>query len=72
MTLSVAQRVLAQPTLELCPEWIEQRVICAYIGLLFTPQVGERRATTVGWLGTREIRLTEIEPDNILADTPPF
>lgn len=62
----------AQSALELCPDAIEQRIICAYIGLLFSPQVGERRTTTVGWLGPREIRLTEIEPANTPAGTPPF
>lgn len=46
---------------------IEQRVICAYFGLLLTPQVGERRTTMVDWLGPREVRLTEVEPDHIPA-----
>ena len=69
---SIAKHILAQPALELCPDVIEQRVIRAYVGLLFRPPAGGSRTTTVGWVGPREIRLTETEPDCTLAGTPPF
>jgi hypothetical protein len=72
MTLAHAQHKLGLRPLELCPDLIEQRIICAYIGLLFTPQGGECRASTVGWLGTREVRLTETIVDGLKIGTPPF
>ncbi len=70
--LARAQQKLGLRALDLCPDLIEQRIICAYIGLLFTPQIGGCRVTTVGWLGTCEVRLTETAPDDAPAGTPPF
>jgi hypothetical protein len=72
MMLARAQQKLGLRTLELCPDLIEQRIICAYIGLLFTPQTGGCRVTTVGWLGAREVRLTETTSHDAPAGTPPF
>jgi hypothetical protein len=72
MMLARAQQRLGLRTLDLCPDLIEQRIICAYIGLLFTPQIGRCRVTTVGWLGTCEVRLTETALDDAPAGTPPF
>jgi hypothetical protein len=72
MMLARVQQRLGLRTLELCPDLIEQRIICAYIALLFTPQAGGCRITTVGWLGTCEVRLTETAPDDAPAGTPPF
>lgn len=72
MMLTRAQQKLGQRTLELCPDLIELRIICAYIGLLFTPQIGPCRVTTVGWLGAREARLTDTTPHDAPAGTPPF
>jgi hypothetical protein len=72
MMLARAQQRLGLCTLEICPDLIEQRIICAYIGLLFTPQTGGRRVTTVGWLGACEVRLTETTSHDAPAGTPPF
>jgi hypothetical protein len=46
---SIAKHILAQPALELWPDAIEQRIIRAYVDLLFRPPAGGSRTTTGGW-----------------------
>lgn len=55
-----------------CPDTIEQGIIRAYVQLVFAPRTDHRRSVTLGWLGAREVRLTEIEAGRVVPGTPPF
>ncbi len=58
--------------LEFCPDAIEQRLIRAYVQLVFAPRADDRRTVTLGWIGTYEVRLTELEPEAACVGFPPF
>jgi hypothetical protein len=72
MTFTSTRQQLGFQSLELCPDIIEQRIICAYIGLLFAIPVEGRRVATIGRVGVREIRLTETDSCEAPIGTPPF
>jgi hypothetical protein len=52
---------------------IEQRIIRAYIQLVFRPSGADgSRSVVVMRLGPLEVRLTELPPDSIASGIPPF
>ncbi len=58
---------------DLCAEEIEQRIIRAYVGLVYQAvDAANRRSVVVMRLGTLEVHLTEIHPDDVTPGVPPF
>jgi len=55
-----------------CPDTIEQGIIRAYVQLVFAPRTDHCRTVTLGWLGSREMRLAEIEAEKLGPGVPPF
>ncbi len=60
-------------SLDLCTDEIEQRMIRAYIQLVFRPYDADgSRSVRVMRLGTLEVQLTELPPDSVASGLPPF
>jgi hypothetical protein len=58
---------------DLCADEIEQRIIRAYVGLVYQAvDTANQRSVVVMRLGPLEVRLTEIHPDNTIPGVPPF
>ncbi len=58
---------------DLCADEVEQRIIRSYVGLVYQAvDTANRRSVVVMRLGTLEVRLTEIHPDDITPGVPPF
>jgi hypothetical protein len=58
---------------DLCADEIEQRIIRAYVGLVFQAvDADNQRSVVVMRLGPLEVRLTEIHPDDTAPGVPPF
>jgi hypothetical protein len=68
----IVDHVAGRLSIDLCPDAIEQRIIRGYVRLLFMPQLAGRRRTTLGWIGRREVRLTEVEPSKAQPGAPRF
>jgi hypothetical protein len=58
---------------DLCADEIEQRIIRAYVGLVYQAvDAANRRSVVVMRLGTLEVHLTELHPDDVTPGVPPF
>jgi hypothetical protein len=58
---------------DLCADEIEQRIIRSYVGLVYQAvDAANRRSVVVMRLGTLEIHLTELHPDDVTPGVPPF
>ena len=58
---------------DLCADEIEQRIIQAYVGLVYQAvDVANRRSVVVMRLGTLEVHLTELHPEDVTPGVPPF
>jgi hypothetical protein len=57
---------------DLCADEIEQRIIRAYVGLVYQAvDTANRRSVVVMRLGTLEVHLTEIHPEVTIPGVPP-
>ncbi|WP_404292857.1 hypothetical protein ACD578_10515 [Microvirga sp. RSM25] len=60
-------------SLDLCTDEIEQRMIRAYIQLVFRPYDADgSRSVMAMRFGTLEVQLTELLPDSVASGIPPF
>lgn len=58
---------------DLCADEIEQRIIRAYVQLVFQPlDANNSRSVVAMRLGSLEVRLTELHPTDTNNDLPPF
>ena len=58
---------------DLCADEIEQRIIRSYVGLVYQAvDTANRRSVVVMRLGTLEVHLTEIHPEDTTPGVPPF
>ena len=58
---------------DLCADEIEQRIIRAYVGLVYQAvDAANRRSVVVMRLGTLEVHLTELHPDDLTPGVPQF
>ena len=58
---------------DLCADEIEQRMIRAYVRLVFQPvDTDNSRSVVVMRLGTLEVHLTELHPDDVTPGVPQF
>ena len=70
----VEQACVEYPLLsDLCADEVEQRLIRAYVRLVFQPaEISEPRGVAVMRLGSVEVHLTEVHPAHTRSDLPPF
>lgn len=67
------QPVANQHSADLCPDEVEQRIIRAYVQLLFAPDdLDGPRNVTVAQFGALEVRLSELPPVQKHPDVPQF
>jgi hypothetical protein len=58
---------------DLCADEIEQRIIRAYVGLVYQAvDTANQRSVVVMRLGILEVHLTEIHPEDATPGVPPF
>jgi hypothetical protein len=58
---------------DLCADEIEQRIIRAYVVLVYQAvDTANRRSVVVMRLGTLEVHLTEVHPEDATPGVPPF
>ncbi len=58
---------------DLCADEIEQRIIRAYVGLVYQAlDAANRRSVVVMRLGTLEVHLTELQPGDVTPGVPLF
>ena len=58
---------------DLCADKIEQRIIRSYVGLVYQAvDAANRRSVIMMRLGTLEVHLTELHPDDVTPGVPPF
>jgi hypothetical protein len=70
LALDHRERCLADSHLE---DEIEQRVMRAYVQLIFQPEgIGRSRTVTLQRFSSLEVRLTELPRDKTLEGVPPF